>query len=440
MKKISKKSVLLIIILIAIIILVGVLVFWNKKEHNKLKEPNVTEPEVRENSYEAIISINPLIKLEFKETCHKANSEDNFSCEDPKVINYELINDDAKDIYSDLDFSSTNGILDEVLVMLCQKARENGIVFDKIDITSDWKSFKNYETESEILRKYNFEIKIVNREELDAEVITKFKVSFNSNGGNNISSQEVIKGNKVAIPTPPTKDGYSFVEWRLNDKVYDFNSKVEADIELKAIWKKETKPNTSENQKPNNNQNNNSSQNNKPNNNENKPNENENNNPSNQEPSTPDYDFNLNDNILFSQTENVIFARPSDTCIAELKDAGYTFYNEKNGDIRIQEPIPDTDNYKSLYDFPCVSYLSKSAASTIEKASGIKIKFYNDNTSALLAIQFEEPKYRWKYKYPFESASNPKYGVMVLNAGGVEPPQLLTEKVCQEFKLSCGRW
>lgn len=438
MKKISKKSVLLIIILIAIIILIGVLVFWNKKEHDKLKEPNVTEPEIRENSYEAIISINPLVKLEFKETCRKADSEDYFSCEAPEVINYELINDDAKNIYSDLDFSSTNGILDEVLVMLCRKARDNGIVFDKIDVTSDWKSFKDYETENKLLHEYNFEINIVNREELDDKVITKFKVSFNSDGGNNISSQEVIKGNKVTIPTSPTKDGYSFVEWRLNDKAYDFNSKVEADIELKAIWKKETKPNTSENQKPNNNQNNNSSQNNKPNN-ENKPNENENNNPPNQEPPTPVYDFNLNDNILFSQTENVIFARPSDSCIAELKDAGYIFYNEKNGDIRIQDPI-DMDNYKSLYEFSCVSYISKATANVMEKASGIKIKFYNDNSSALLAIQFAEPEYRRKYKDPFESANTPKYGVMIQNAGGVEPSQLLTEKVCQEYKLSCGRW
>lgn len=63
-----------------------------------------------------------------------------------------------------------------------------------------------------------------------------YSVSFNSNGGSNISMQKIKKGDKVNKPTDPTKDGYTFVNWEYQNTEYDFNSPVESNLTLNAIW------------------------------------------------------------------------------------------------------------------------------------------------------------------------------------------------------------
>lgn len=63
-----------------------------------------------------------------------------------------------------------------------------------------------------------------------------FKVEFNTDGGNTIAAVEVKKGDKVAKPTDPVKEGFKFVEWQLDGKKYDFDAKVTKGITLKAKW------------------------------------------------------------------------------------------------------------------------------------------------------------------------------------------------------------
>ncbi|MCI9233721.1 MAG: InlB B-repeat-containing protein [Bacilli bacterium] len=65
----------------------------------------------------------------------------------------------------------------------------------------------------------------------------KNTVTFDSAGGSSVESQKVSKGEKVKKPTNPTRNGYTFVEWTLDGKSYDFNSKVEKSIKLVAVWK-----------------------------------------------------------------------------------------------------------------------------------------------------------------------------------------------------------
>ncbi|MBO4235383.1 MAG: InlB B-repeat-containing protein, partial [Firmicutes bacterium] len=63
-------------------------------------------------------------------------------------------------------------------------------------------------------------------------------VSFDSDGGSDVEEQKVAKDAKVEKPEDPTKEGYEFAGWQLNGEDYDFeNTKVTADIELKATWK-----------------------------------------------------------------------------------------------------------------------------------------------------------------------------------------------------------
>lgn len=68
------------------------------------------------------------------------------------------------------------------------------------------------------------------------ENVKKYTVTFNSNGGSSVASKTVISGNKVAKPTDPTKSGYTFIGWYLNDVLYNFNNSITKNITLIAKW------------------------------------------------------------------------------------------------------------------------------------------------------------------------------------------------------------
>ena len=66
-------------------------------------------------------------------------------------------------------------------------------------------------------------------------------VSFDADGGNEIETQTILQGEKVIRPEDPTKKGYKFVHWMLDDEKFDFETEITADIVLKAKWEKEKK-------------------------------------------------------------------------------------------------------------------------------------------------------------------------------------------------------
>ena len=65
----------------------------------------------------------------------------------------------------------------------------------------------------------------------------EFTVKFNSNGGSSVSNQTIKKGGKVTKPSNPTRKNYDFINWYLNDNVYNFNTEVTKDLTLTAKWK-----------------------------------------------------------------------------------------------------------------------------------------------------------------------------------------------------------
>ena len=72
-----------------------------------------------------------------------------------------------------------------------------------------------------------------------------YKVTFNSNGGSSVDSQEVNKGDKAIEPTNPTRDGYTFNGWYLSltdVTPYDFSKEVTENIELIAKWSSNGQP------------------------------------------------------------------------------------------------------------------------------------------------------------------------------------------------------
>ena len=79
----------------------------------------------------------------------------------------------------------------------------------------------------------------------------KFTVTFNSDGGSDVSAQTVTEGGKAAKPEDPTKASgfmaglwtgtppsttYTFAGWQKDGAAYDFDTPVTANITLTATW------------------------------------------------------------------------------------------------------------------------------------------------------------------------------------------------------------
>lgn len=64
----------------------------------------------------------------------------------------------------------------------------------------------------------------------------KVDVTFATDGGSAVATQKVIRGQKVASPTAPTKAGYTFDKWYNGTEVYDFDKPVTEPITLTAKW------------------------------------------------------------------------------------------------------------------------------------------------------------------------------------------------------------
>ena len=73
--------------------------------------------------------------------------------------------------------------------------------------------------------------------EVEGELYT---VTFDSEGGSEIRSKKVGENGSVIEPSAPTKEGYTFLGWYLNDEKFDFNTKITSDITLTAKWEKIT--------------------------------------------------------------------------------------------------------------------------------------------------------------------------------------------------------
>lgn len=68
------------------------------------------------------------------------------------------------------------------------------------------------------------------------DILPKYTVTFNSNGGSDVASQSVFEGAQASEPSAPTKAGYEFVKWQLSGVDYTFSEAVTGNITLDAVW------------------------------------------------------------------------------------------------------------------------------------------------------------------------------------------------------------
>lgn len=77
------------------------------------------------------------------------------------------------------------------------------------------------------------------QEEPETPVKTKtYIVKFNTDSESIINDLKVKKNDKVTKPSDPVKNGYKFLGWYLNGKLYNIDKKVTKNITLVAKWEK----------------------------------------------------------------------------------------------------------------------------------------------------------------------------------------------------------
>ena len=84
---------------------------------------------------------------------------------------------------------------------------------------------------------YNFDTKVNSSITLQAKwIINYYVVKFDSNGGSSVDNQIVSYNETASKPANPTRAGYTFDGWMIDDVSYNFNTKVTNNITLKAKW------------------------------------------------------------------------------------------------------------------------------------------------------------------------------------------------------------
>ena len=66
----------------------------------------------------------------------------------------------------------------------------------------------------------------------------KYSVNFETGTEGTVPSQIVYEGEMAIVPLTPQRNGYRFISWTLDGRVYDFNTPVTRDITLSAYWEK----------------------------------------------------------------------------------------------------------------------------------------------------------------------------------------------------------
>ena len=109
------------------------------------------------------------------------------------------------------------------------------------DPTRDGYTFKGWTLDGE---PYAFATPVTGDMTLEAawEKLSEYTVTFDTQGGESIPAQTVTDGGYALEPPHPTRDGYTFIGWRLDGEPYDFSTPVTGNITLVAVWEETTAP------------------------------------------------------------------------------------------------------------------------------------------------------------------------------------------------------
>lgn len=125
-----------------------------------------------------------------------------------------------------------------------QTVQKGNLLKRPMDPTRSGYSFEGWYWDKECTNEFIFDFKINGSYTLYAKWTPNagtvyHTVTFDSKGGSYVEPQRVADGERAEFPLIPTKDGYEFLSWCLDEMGtmrYLFNTPVTEDITLYAIW------------------------------------------------------------------------------------------------------------------------------------------------------------------------------------------------------------
>ena len=83
---------------------------------------------------------------------------------------------------------------------------------------------------------FDFDTLLYDNTTIKAVYQENLTVTFNSAGGTEVAPISVLEGATISAPTAPTKSGYTFDVWTLDDEEFNFATPITDDITLAATW------------------------------------------------------------------------------------------------------------------------------------------------------------------------------------------------------------
>ena len=117
-----------------------------------------------------------------------------------------------------------------------QSVTYNQCAKEPAGLVKDGFRFMGWFSDQALTESFGFETPIKDNITIYAKWIEEYTVSFDTDGGNAIQSQKVIRNGNVAEPANPTKDLHRFLGWSVDSAPFSFDTPITSDITITAKW------------------------------------------------------------------------------------------------------------------------------------------------------------------------------------------------------------
>lgn len=420
MKKIKefiKKNYLIVLIIIFVIISItmGVLLFFNNNKETKI---------LKENTY-TMYTDNPIIKFTVKESFYECTKKNATSiCSDIKteVTDYQAIEEGES---NNIDFKGLT--FPQAIAKLIEVDSSKPLtIITNYEITSEQlkEQILNHTAQKEFDIIVQFEQELHERDILEKPKDTYYTITFDSDGGSNIDSIVVKEGETIEKPGNPTKNGYTFKEWQVENTSFDFTTKIYKNTTLKAVWEKKESSTTAPTSNPT--------------------------------PTKKDT-INLNDNVvateytksIYEECSFYVFATNLKQLFPKVENHWCPFPKEQC----FENELP-VDDYNA--NFNSIQFDTKKEQEVINllkqykngNYAGIVVNSYNLNDQHFLTMDYKYLQIQDTYYIEGTDAAKKIQNLLKSatrlygNCGATDfsSTKVLTEDLCNEYHLKCDRW
>ena len=423
LKELFKNKKFLIVFIIIVILIISLVIFlWLfNRETKELKENNYTSYLISENEV--------LLEIEFKESYYECTRMGKVStCSDvtSEVTNVEVL--------VDTDVNLDNLDLENTIINFVNALLDNDVEINDLIITSNYE-FKD-EFVAKLKEKINGDINIYldyqkNIDDFNTEV-NYYTITFDTAGGSSIDSIVVKENDMITKPDNPTKEGYTFLGWYIDDEEFNFEDLVKSDLTLVAKWEENKNSSSGSSSSGETTTNNNSK-------------------------------INLNNNLsatVYTKStgsQNCFFYLFASNLQELYPDASYSAIS--NGTTRVSFwPGPAEDATSNEISLDALNNSNLAFNTSKESSLENTLKKY-DNTPGFTLVSFNNDNHKISFEYEYitfnglDVADGTTANKEVVNAlkgaylfqgpcGGYDASENITvnEEICEKFNLDCGRW